>query len=190
MFKPFEGFKGFNLNLGCPDPQAVSLGYGCAMIKNFSRVKRMVDMIKNKGYSCSIKMRLGKDAKEKKKKFYLNTIKEVDADFFIVHARHGEENYDTKPDYSIFKECCNTGKIIIANGDIDSKEKVEILKSYGVKGVMIGRSAINNPQIFDFLKGNKLISSEKIKKEYNELAEEYNAPFRYRKNIMKRMLGQ
>jgi tRNA-dihydrouridine synthase len=55
---------------------------------------------------------------------------------------------------------------------------------------MIGRAAINNPQIFNFLKGNKIISSEKIKKEYNELAEEYNAPFRYRKNIMKRMLFQ
>jgi len=71
---------------------------------------------------------------------------------------------------------------------IDSKEKVEILKSSGVKGVMIGRSAINNPQIFNFLKGNKLISSEEIKKEYNELAEKYNAPYRYRKNIMKRIL--
>ena len=47
-----------------------------------------------------------KDAKEKEKKFYLNTIKEVDADFFIIHARHGQEGYDKKPDYSIFKECC------------------------------------------------------------------------------------
>jgi tRNA-dihydrouridine synthase len=33
--------------------------------------------------------------------------------------------------------------------DIDSKEKVEVLKSSGAKGVMIGRSAINNPQIFN-----------------------------------------
>ena len=40
MFKPFDGFIGFNLNLGCPDPQVVSLGYGCTMIKNFSKVKR------------------------------------------------------------------------------------------------------------------------------------------------------
>ena len=187
MFEPFEGFKGFNLNLGCPDPQAVSLGYGCAMIKNFSKVKRMVDLIKSKGYSCSVKMRLGKDAKEKEKKFYLNTIKEVDCDFFIVHARHGKEGYDIKPDYSVFKEICKTGKIIIANGDIDSKEKVAMLKSYGVSGVMIGRGAISNPQIFDKLKGNKLSPPEKIKKEYNDLAEKYNSPFRYRKNVMKRI---
>ena len=188
MFKPFPGFIGFNLNLGCPDPQVVSLGYGCAMIKNFSKVKRMVDLIKNRGYSCSIKMRLGKNAKEKEKKFYLNTIKEVDADFFIVHPRHGEEGYDKKPDYSVLKECVKTGKIIIANGDIDSIEKVKMLKSYGVAGVMIGRAAVVSPQIFDKLKGNKLVSSEEIKKEYNELSREYNAPFRYRKNIMKRML--
>jgi len=188
MFEPFDGFKGFNLNLGCPDPQAVSLGYGCAMIKNFSKVKRMVDIIKNKGYSCSVKMRLGKDNKEKEKKFYLNTIKEVDADFFIVHARHGKQGYDEKPDYSVFPECGRTGKTIIANGDIDSKEKVELLKSYGVSGVMIGRAAVSNPQIFDKLKGNKLENPEKIRKEYNELALKYDAPFRYRKNVLKRML--
>ena len=145
-------------------------------------------MIKNKGYSCSIKMRLGKDAKEKDKKFYLNTINEVDADFFIVHARHGKEGYDKKPDYSVFKELTKTGKTIIANGDIDSKEKVEFLRQSGVKGVMIGRTAVNNPQIFDLLKGNRLISKDEIKKEYNELAEKYDSPFRYRKNVMKRML--
>ncbi len=188
MFKPFEGFKGFNLNLGCPDPQSVSLGYGCAMIKKITIVKNLVNMIKGKGYSCSIKMRLGKNIYEKQKKVYISLIKEVDADFFIIHARHGREGYDKKPDYSIFEECCKLGKIIIANGDIDSKGKVELLKSFGVKGVMIGRPAINNPQIFNFLKGDKLISSEEIKKEYNELAEKYNAPFRYRKNIMKRIL--
>ena len=133
-------------------------------------------------------MRLGKDAKEKEKKFYLNTIKEVDADFFIVHARHGKQGYNIKPDYSIYKELSKTGKIIIANGDIDSKEKVKLLRSFGVNGVMIGREAIKNPQIFNFLKGNKLINSEEIKKEYNELAEKYKAPFRYRKNVMKRIL--
>jgi tRNA-dihydrouridine synthase B len=187
MFKPFEGFKGFNLNLGCPNPQIVSLGYGCAMVKKVALVKNLVNMIKRKKYSCSIKMRLGKNVYDKQKKVYLNLIKEVDADFFIIHARHGREGYNKKPDYSIFEECCNTGKIIIANGDIDSKEKVEILKSSGVKGVMIGRSAINNPQIFNFLKGNKLVSSEEIKKEYDELVEKYNAPFRYRKNVIKRM---
>jgi tRNA-dihydrouridine synthase B len=187
LFKPFKGFMGFNLNLGCPDPQAVSLGYGCAMIKNFSRVNKMVEMIKNKGYSCSIKMRLGKDEKEKEKKFYLNTIKEVNADFFIVHARHGKEGYNIKPDYSVYKECVKTGKIIIANGDIDTKEKVEYLKSLGINGVMIGRSAITNPQIFNYFKGNKLVTTENLKKEYNTLAEKYNAPFRYRKNVIKRM---
>ena len=187
-FKPFPGFAGFNLNLGCPNPQIVSLGYGCAMVKKVELVKNLVNIIKRKKYPCSIKMRLGKNIYDKQKKVYLNLIKEVDADFFIVHARHGRENYDKEPDYSVFAECCKTGKIIIANGDIDSLEKVEKLKSAGVKGVMIGRRAIENPQIFNFLKGNKLISSEEIKKEYSELAEKYNAPYRYRKNVLKRML--
>ena len=43
-------------------------------------------------------------------------------------------------------------KVIIANGDIKTKEQIKYLKSIGVKGAMIGREALDNPQIFNQLK--------------------------------------
>ncbi len=52
---------------------------------------------------------------EKEKKVYLNLINEVDADFFIVHARHGQETYEDPVDSSVYEECVKTNKIIIAN---------------------------------------------------------------------------
>ena len=186
-FSPEKGFLGFNLNLGCPAPNFVNKGVGCAMVKRISKTKKLIDIIKDYGYGTSIKMRLGLNQHEKEKKAYLNLIKCVKADFFIVHARHGNQTYNEKADWSIFPECVNTGKNIIANGDIKTKEDVKKIKSFGCKGVMIGRAAIINPLIFAELKGLSTSSIDKIKAEYGRLLKERNPPVRYQKNIFKHL---
>lgn len=186
-FHPTKGFAGINFNLGCPSPQLIKVGLGCTLIKRVSKVNRLVSIVKDHGYSCSIKMRLGLNAFEKEKKTYLNLINGVDADFFVVHARHGMQHYESPADYSVFSECVETGKEIIANGDIDSKEKVDMLKSFGVKGVMIGRAAVRNPSIFEHLKGLKETDAEVLRKEYSSLAEKYSPSLKYKDNILKRL---
>ncbi|MHA1407426.1 MAG: tRNA-dihydrouridine synthase family protein [Candidatus Heimdallarchaeaceae archaeon] len=168
-FSPEEGFQGFNLNLGCPSQTYVRQGIGSAMIKRPTKVKRMVDIIKNHGYNVNIKLRLGVNKAEKREKIYLKLIEKVDADFFVVHARYRSESYEKKADWSIFPECVNTGKAIVANGDIQTKNDVEIMKEIGCIGVMIGRAAIDNPLIFGQLKGLELPPLESVKREYIEL---------------------
>ena len=64
-------------------------------------------------------------------------INEVNADFFIVHARHGKENNQNPADFNVYQYCVKTGKIIIANGNIKTKEQINYLKSIGIKGAMI-----------------------------------------------------
>ncbi|MCK5107603.1 MAG: tRNA-dihydrouridine synthase family protein [Nanoarchaeota archaeon] len=151
-FEPSKGFLGFNLNLGCPSDDIIKNGLGCALIKRVNKVKKLVQIIRNHNYPVSIKLRLGMNQFEKEKKVYLNLIKEVNADFFIVHAKHGRENSDDPADFTIYQECVNTNKIIIANGGIKTKEQIEYLKSIGVKGAMIGRAALKNPYIFNDLR--------------------------------------
>ena len=151
-FKPEKGFLGFNLNLGCPSPNMIQKGLGCALIKRINKVKKLVQTIHDHGYSASIKLRLGMNNYEKEKKNYLNLINEVNADFFIVHARHGKERDKDPADFSIYEECVKTKKEIIANGDITTKKKIQYLKSIGIKGAMIGRAAVKNPDIFKKLK--------------------------------------
>lgn len=151
-FQPEKGFLGFNLNLGCPSSNMIQKGFGCALIKRVCKVQKLVQVIRNHKYPVSIKMRLGLNAFEKEKKIYLNLIREVDADFFIVHARHAKEQYSTPADFSVYKECVATNKRIIANGDIKTKKQIEELKAIGVLGAMIGREAIKNPDIFAELK--------------------------------------
>lgn len=186
-FSPGKGFMGFNLNIGCPAPGFVNNGVGCAMVKRISKTRTLVSIIKNYGYPASIKMRLGLNRYEKERKAYLNLIKSVNADFFIVHARSGDQSYNEPADRSVFPGCVETGKIIIANGDIRTKADVEGLKSAGCRGVMIGRQAITNPLIFAGLKGLPQPSIAALKSEYETLLKSRDSPFRYAKNIYKHL---
>ncbi len=187
MYEPPKGFSGFNLNLGCPSPDVISIGQGCAMIKRVAKVQRLVQIIKDAGHPVSIKTRIGLNEYEKRKKVYLNLLKGVDADFFIVHARHGGQEYLDPADFSVYPECVATGKVIIANGDIENAEQVEKLKALGVRGVMIGRRSVSNPAIFDQLKGKKAPTVAELKKEYLELCTEFGTSEWYKKNVLKRL---
>jgi len=185
FFEPQPGFLGFNFNLGCPSPHVIRNGLGCAMIKRISKTQKMVNIVKDYGYSVSIKMRLGMNKFEKEKKVYLNLIDAVEADFFVVHGRYGNQTYEEPSDHNAIIECVQLGKPIIANGDITSKEQVAFLSAAGVQGAMIGRAAVLNPAIFNMLKGEQAPSIEQLKKEYLELAERFKSPFKYQKNVLK-----
>lgn len=186
-YEPEKGFKGFNLNLGCPNPDVLELGYGCALIKRISKVKKIISIFRDFDFPISIKMRLGMTKDEKEGKLYLNLIDAVDVDFFVVHARHGFQSYHDPPDNSVYEECVKLGRDIIANGDITTKEHISFLKDIGVKGAMIGRAAIKDPSIFNKLKDKESPGMDKIREEFIQLTEKYNEPFRYRKNVLKNM---
>lgn len=185
MFEPHKGFEGFNLNFGCPSPHVVNQGQGCALVRRISKARKLVDAIKSYGYKVSIKMRLGMNQQDKEKKVYLNLIKAVKASYFILHARYGAQTYTEPADFKVYSDCVKTGKNIIANGDITTKEQVKVLKEQGLKGVMIGRAAIRDPGIFNRLKGITIPPKEEIIKEFISLSRSYEEPFKYVKNIEK-----
>ncbi|RJQ17056.1 tRNA-dihydrouridine synthase family protein [Candidatus Woesearchaeota archaeon] len=186
-YQPPKQFKGINFNMGCPAPKVLNIGLGCALMKRIALTKKLVAIVKDYGYPCSLKIRLGMNKFEKEKKVYLNLIDAVDADYFIVHARYGTQTYAEPADFSIYPECVALGKTIIANGDIHTSEQVALLRDMGVQGVMIGRAAVHDPSIFNKLKGLPVPSVEKIKEEYVALAEKFNSRFKYRDNILKRI---
>lgn len=147
-FKASEGFRGFNLNLGCSSPEFLRQGIGAAMVRRVSRTAEIVKLIQGHGFECSVKMRLGLDDYDKRKGAYLNLIENVDASFFVVHARTAKQTLDDRADFSVYAKCLETGKRIVANGDIRTKDQVLELKAAGLSGAMIGRAAIGNPEIF------------------------------------------
>lgn len=196
-FKVFNGFMGFNLNMSCPSADVMRAGCGAAMVKRIAKTQRLVGIIKKKfpEKSVSLKIRLGMNEFEKRHKVYLNSIKGVDADYYVVHAKTGMQSSGEPADDSVYSECVEAAnkKPIIANGGITSIQKVKEVQAMGVGGVMIGRAAMKQPAIFDILKNGlemqdkKIPSIEEIKKEYLALADKFNAPPKYRQNLLKEL---
>ena len=147
-FKAPEGFRGFNLNLGCPSPNFIRQGIGAAMIKRVTRVQEIIKLINKHGFECSVKLSLGLNRYEKERGAYLNLIKGVDASFFIVHARTAAQTELDPADVSVYWRCVATGKKIVANGGIRTRAQAMEMKERGIYGVMIGKTAIDNPNIF------------------------------------------
>ncbi len=172
-FQPSKGFQGFNFNLCCPSHNYVKQGLGAAMVKRPTKTKRMAEIVKSYGHNVNVKLRLGLTKEEKEEKIYLKLLETVDADFFIVHARYRSESYNVHSDWSVFSECVETGKRIIANGDIQTLEDIEYMKELGCEGVMIGRAAISNPLIFGKLKNKEMPAIDVVRKEYDELREKF-----------------
>ena len=178
-FEPFSGFEGFNLNLSCPSPDVIRRGKGAAMIKRAAKTGRLVSIIHGHGFKASLKIRLGTNAYEKAQKVYLNSLGGVDADLFVVHAKTASQESVEEDDYSVYPECVEAahGAPVIANGGIDSAEKVRLLRGMGVAGVMIGRAALANPAIFDALRNELGLNEpqrmvpgvEELKTEYDSI---------------------
>lgn len=153
-FEPTGGFRGFNLNLGCSSPAFMRQGIGAAMVKRVKRTSDIVKLIQDAGFECSVKMRLGENKYEKKQETYLNLIRGVEASFFVVHARTAAQTLEDKADFHVYAKCVETGRKIVANGDIRTKEQIITLKAQGLYGAMIGRAAMGRPEIFKELRAD------------------------------------
>ena len=190
-FEPFPGFKGFNINLGCPAPDVIKAGLGSAMMKRNAKVQRLIDVFRKHNFPISLKARLGLNNYEKKNKAYLNLIRNTAPDYFIIHLRHAAQRYDEPADWSLVPEILQiakeNGKKIAINGDIVNKDRVDHLKRLGAYGAMLGRAAVYDPSIFDYLKGGEKTNVEQIRREYAELAKQYKSTERFTENVLKRM---
>jgi tRNA-dihydrouridine synthase len=119
-FKPFDGFMGFNLNLNCPSKDVIRRGKGAAMVKRAAKTARIVNLIRDHGHSVSVKINLGLNQFEKDNKLYLNSLRGVDPDFFVVHAKHAAQSSGEEEYHSIYPECVEAarGIPVIANGGL------------------------------------------------------------------------
>jgi tRNA-dihydrouridine synthase B len=190
-FKPFPGFKGFNINLGCPSRDVVNAGLGSAMIKRTTKIEKLIDLVRKYNHPVSIKSRLGGNNFEKQNKVYLKLIENTTPDYFIIHLRHAWQKYSEASDWNVIPEILKfaneRGKKVVINGDVHKKEQIDYLKKLGAHGAMIARASVYDPSIFSQLKGGKKLLIEELRKEYLDLAAKYNTPPRFKEQVLMRM---
>lgn len=148
-----KNFEIIDYNCGCPAPKIVKNNDGCAMMRDISNSKDIIlTLVKNSKKPVSVKFRLGIDGIENYIVF-AKMCENVGVSFITLHARTREQGYSGIVDKNAYINLIKNVNIpVFWSGDIKTIEDVEYAKSIGCAGVMIGRSAIGNPEIFSALK--------------------------------------
>ncbi|HFC76667.1 MAG TPA: tRNA-dihydrouridine synthase family protein [Candidatus Moranbacteria bacterium] len=159
--KPF----GIDINLGCPVKKAQKAGYGSIQIKNIHRVVNIIKAIKKEiSLPLSLKTRVGLKNPEEILEF-APKLEKAGIDQLVVHARTLKGMFHETPHWKIVKQLNSILSIpIIYNGGIKTSEDIKFYaEKTGCQTLMIGQSAIGNPQIFNNANKDSVITkNEKL----------------------------
>lgn len=149
----FNNFDIIDFNCGCPAPKIVKNKDGSAMMKDIESTRKVISaLVNNSKKPVSIKFRLGIDDNINYIEF-AKMCEECGVAFLTLHARTREQGYAGMVDKSAYKQLIQSVNIpVFWSGDILTKEDANYAQSIGCAGVMIGRGAMGNPEIFSILK--------------------------------------
>jgi tRNA-dihydrouridine synthase len=160
------GFKGLDINMGCPVPNVVQNGKGSGLIRRPDAAAELIQAAKAGGLPVSVKTRLGFSEVDEWKA-WLKHILEQDIANLSIHLRTRDEmskvpaHWELIPEIKKLRDEVAPDTLLTINGDIpDRQTGLELVEQYGVDGVMIGRGIFHNP--FAFEKEKKEHSSDEL----------------------------
>jgi len=175
-----QKFDIIDINMGCPAPKITSNGEGSALLKNIPLARAIIESaVKESNKPITVKFRIGYTDDNIVAVKFAKMCEEAGATLITIHGRTTAQGYSGFSDMDIIRECKESVNIpVIANGDCkcieDYNRMLEISKA---DGVMIGRGALGNPEIFSEIKGLKNnISKREIVLKYLEYMEKYFRP--------------
>jgi tRNA-dihydrouridine synthase B len=139
-----------DINMGCPSRDVAGRGAGAGLLRRPAKVAEMFrKLTKALPIPITAKIRLGWDDTSKNYLEVVRIIEENGGSLVAVHARTKAQGYSGRADWEAIAEIKQAASIpIIGNGDVRSVADYRLLKTLtGCDGVMIGRSAIDNPWI-------------------------------------------
>ncbi|TYQ27458.1 tRNA-dihydrouridine synthase family protein [Pseudanabaena sp. UWO311] len=141
---------GIDLNLGCPAPRVYRKNVGGGLLREPETIERIFEALRSQISGLfTVKMRVGFDSIDDFEKL-LQLINQYQIDMLSLHGRTVKELYRGEVHYDLIRQAVQTVNCpVLANGNVTSYLKAEqVLQETGAAGVMIGRSAIRNPWIF------------------------------------------
>ena len=149
------GFKGVDINMGCPVPNVATRGKGSGLILRPDVSAELIQAAKAGGLPVSVKTRLGyKDINEWEE--WLTHILKQDIANLSIHLRTRKEmsqvdaHWELIPEIKKLRDRIAPNTLLTINGDIPDRQKgLELAEKYGIDGVMIGRGIFKNPFAFE-----------------------------------------
>ncbi|MDW4220699.1 tRNA-dihydrouridine synthase [Staphylococcus saprophyticus] len=149
------GFKGIDLNMGCPVPNVATKGKGSGLIQRPEIAAEIIQAAKAGGIPVSVKTRLGYSEIDEWRD-WLRHVFEQDIANLSIHLRTRREMSKVDAHWELIGEIKKLrdeiapDTLLTINGDIpDRKTGLELAEKYGIDGVMIGRGIFHNPYAFE-----------------------------------------
>ncbi|HDL9397555.1 tRNA dihydrouridine synthase [Staphylococcus aureus] len=149
------GFKGIDLNMGCPVENVAKKGKGSGLILRPDVAAEIIQATKAGGLPVSVKTRLGYYEIDEWKD-WLKHVFEQDIANLSIHLRTRKEMSKVDAHWELIEAIKNLrdeiapNTLLTINGDIpDRKTGLELAEKYGIDGVMIGRGIFHNPFAFE-----------------------------------------
>ncbi|HDA4586659.1 TPA: tRNA-dihydrouridine synthase [Staphylococcus aureus] len=149
------GFKGIDLNMGCPVANVAKKGKGSGLILRPDVAAEIIQATKAGGLPVSVKTRLGYYEIDEWKD-WLKHFFEQDIANLSIHLRTRKEMSKVDAHWELIEAIKNLrdeiapNTLLTINGDIpDRKTGLELAEKYGIDGVMIGRGIFHNPFAFE-----------------------------------------
>lgn len=149
------GFKGIDINMGCPVPNVASRGKGSGLILRPEAAAEIIQAAKAGGLPVSVKTRLGYSELEEWRDWLTHVFKQDIANLSI-HLRTRKEmsqadaHWELIPEIKKLRDEIAPDTLLTINGDIPDRETgLKLVEQYGVDGVMIGRGIFKNPFAFE-----------------------------------------
>lgn len=149
------GFRGIDINMGCPVQNVAAKGRGAGLINHPEKAAEIIEATKEAGLPVSVKTRLGYvDIAEWRE--WLTHIFEQNIANLSIHLRTRKEmskvpaHWDLIPEIKQLRDEIAPDTLLTINGDIPNRQKgLELVEKYNVDGVMIGRGVFTNPFAFE-----------------------------------------
>lgn len=149
------GFKGIDINMGCPVPNVAGRGKGSGLILRPDVAAELIEAAKAGGLPVSVKTRLGYKEIDEWKEWLTHILKQDIANLSI-HLRTRKEmsavdaHWELIPEIKALRDEIAPNTLLTINGDIpDRQVGLELAEKYGIDGVMIGRGIFKNPFAFE-----------------------------------------
>ncbi|WP_042478480.1 tRNA dihydrouridine synthase [Bacillus ndiopicus] len=149
------GFKGVDINMGCPVDNVAERGKGAGLILHPERAAEIIQAAKAGGLPVSVKTRLGFTHVEEWREWLTHILKQGIANLSI-HLRTRKEmskvpaHWELIADIKKLRDEIAPETLLTINGDIpDRATGLTLVEQYGIDGVMIGRGVFTNPYAFE-----------------------------------------
>jgi tRNA-dihydrouridine synthase len=149
------GFKGIDINMGCPVPNVAQHGKGSGLILRPEVAAELIQAAKAGGLPVSVKTRLGYTNVDEWRDWLTHILKQ-DVANLSIHLRTRKEmsqvdaHWELIPEIKKLRDQVAPDTLLTINGDIlDRQTGLKLAQQYGVDGVMIGRGIFKNPFAFE-----------------------------------------